>query len=304
MEFLSFKNIIGNDKIKTFLTKSIEENHILHSYLFTGIEGIGKKLFAREVARKLLCLEQEETEDCLSCIKWHSENHPDFYQIEPEGSTIKIEQVRNMQEKIAEKPITSKRKVYLIIDSDTMTKEAQNCLLKTLEEPPEYATIILTSSNESKLLNTIKSRCIKIFFQGIEKDNMEQYMKEKYEIGPSKELLEASQGSLGKMIRLQEQKEIYEQIDNWLNQIEKEDFITMTEKAEVLYKEKENIQEILEYIVVSLYHTKERKKLNAIQHIEETKKRILASSNYDMCIDYLLMKLWEEMNEKYSRSSI
>lgn len=304
MGFLSFKNIIGNDKIKAFLTKSIEENHILHSYLFTGIEGIGKKLFARELARKLLCLKQEETEDCPSCVKWNSENHPDFYQIEPEGSNIKIEQIRSMQEKIAEKPITSKRKVYLIIDSDAMTKEAQNCLLKTLEEPPEYATIILTSANESKLLNTIKSRCIKISFEGIEKNKIEQYMKEKYEIEPSKELIEASQGSLGKIIRLQEQKEIYEQVDNFLNNIDKQDFITMTEKAEVLYKEKENIQEILEYIVVSLYHTKERKKLNAIQYVEETKKRILASSNYDMCIDYLLMKLWEEMNEKYSRSSI
>lgn len=301
---MSFENIIGNDKIKTFLTKSIEENHILHSYLFTGIEGIGKKLFAREYARKLLCLEQEEAENCLSCIKWHSENHPDFYQIEPENNTIKIEQIRNMQEKIAEKPITSKRKVYLIIDSDAMTKEAQNCLLKTLEEPPEYATIILTSSNESKLLNTIKSRCTKISFQGIDGDKIEQYLKTKLESIPSKELIEASEGSIGKAIRLQEQKEIYQQVDTILKDMEKQDFITMSEKAELLYKEKEKIQEILEYMVVSLYHTKERKKLNCIQHIEETKKRIIANSNYDMCIDYLLMKLWEEMNEKYSRSSI
>lgn len=301
---MSFKNIIGNDKIKTFLNKTIEENHILHSYLFTGIDGIGKTLFAREYARKLLCLEQEETEDCLSCIKWNSENHPDFYQIEPEGNNIKIEQIRNMQEKIAEKPITSKRKVYLIIDSDAMTKEAQNCLLKTLEEPPEYATIILTTANESKLLNTIKSRCMKVSFEGIANDTMAQYSKENWDIEPSYEILKASEGSLGKIIRLQEQKEIYEQIEILLNNMSKQDLIATTEKAEILYKEKEHIQEILEYIVVSLYHTKERKKLNAIQYVEETKKRILANSNYDMCIDYLVMKLWEEINEKYSRSSI
>lgn len=301
---MSFENIIGNDKVKAFIEKAVEENHILHSYLFVGIEGIGKKLFAREYARKLLCLEQEKEEDCLSCVKWKSENHPDFYQIEPENNTIKIEQIRNMQEKIAEKPITSKRKVYLIIDSDAMTKEAQNCLLKTLEEPPEYATIILTSSNESKLLNTIKSRCMKISFQGIASDKIEQYVRMKLEIEPSKELIEASEGSIGKVIRLQERREIYEQVDDILEKIEGQDFITLLDKAEVLYKEKENIQEILEYMIVSLYHTKERKRMNCIQYVEETKKRMIANSNYDMCIDYLLMKIWEEINEKYSRSSI
>ena len=152
-KILSFEKIIGNDKVKTFLNKQIEEKHILHSYLFVGVDGIGKTLFAREFARKLLCANQEKAEDCISCIKWNSENHPDFYQIEPENKTIKIEKIRKMQEKISEKPITSSRKVYLIVDSDTMTKEAQNCLLKTLEEPPEFVTIILITSNESKLLN-------------------------------------------------------------------------------------------------------------------------------------------------------
>ena len=146
---MSFEKIIGNDKVKAFLNKQIEENHILHSYLFVGIDGIGKTLFAKEYAKKILCIDKKETEDCISCIKWNSNNHPDFYQIEPENRTIKIEQIRAMQERISEKPITSSRKVYLIIDSDTMTKEAQNCLLKTLEEPPEYASIILIASNEA-----------------------------------------------------------------------------------------------------------------------------------------------------------
>ena len=110
----------------------------------------------------------EKGDSCESCIKWDSNNHPDFLQIEPENNTIKIEQIRNMQEEISVKPIASNKKVFLIVNSDCMTKESQNCLLKTLEEPPEYATIILTTSNESKLLNTIKSRCMKIPFQKIE----------------------------------------------------------------------------------------------------------------------------------------
>lgn len=293
---LNFVNIIGNDRVKNFLSKQIEDNHILHSYLFVGIDGIGKTLFAKEYARKLLCLNQEENEDCISCIKWNSSNHPDFYQIEPENRTIKIEQIRAMQEKISEKPITSGRKVYLIIDSDTMTKEAQNCLLKTLEEPPEYATIILITSNESKLLNTIKSRCMKVSFDVIESIKIEEYLKNNLQIETSRELIKLSEGSIGRAIILHEEKEIYEKVNIVLNNIEKQDLIITLNSAEVLYKEKEKIHEILEYINVYLYHTKEIKKLNCIQYVEETKKRLLANSNYDMCIDYLLMNLWKKIN--------
>lgn len=293
---MSFESIVGNDKVKTFLDSQINNNHVLHSYLFVGIDGIGKTLFAREYARKILCINKEEAKDCISCIKWKSNNHPDFYQIEPENKTIKIEQIRKMQEKISEKPITSNKKVYLIIDSDTMTKEAQNCLLKTLEEPPEYACIILTTSNESKLLNTIKSRCMKISFDAIEEEKIEEYLKSNLQIEISKELIKLSQGSIGKAIILQEEKNIYEQVNSVLNNIEKQDLVTTLNNSEVLRKEKEKIYEILEYINVYLYNTKEIKKLNCIQYVEETKKRLLANSNYDMCIDYLLMNLWEKMN--------
>ncbi len=295
---MSFEKIVGNDKVKTFLNKQIEDEHILHSYLFVGIEGVGKTLFAKEFARKLLCLNGEKAADCLSCTKLNSNNHPDYLEIEPENNVIKIEQIRQMQEKISEKPITSKRKVYLIIDSDLMTKEAQNCLLKTLEEPPEYATIILIASNESKLLNTIKSRCMKVAFEGISEEQIESKVRELLKVEPSKELIKKSEQSIGKALYLHEKKEIYEQVDSILNNIEGQDLITTLNKSEVLYKEKENIQEILEYINVSLYHTKEINKINCIKYIEETKKRLLANSNYDMCVDFLLMKLWEEVAQK------
>ena len=89
--------------------------------------------------------------------------------------SIKIEQIRYMQEKIAEKPIASNKKVYIINNSDTMTKEAQNCLLKTLEEPPEYAVIILVLANENNMLNTIKSRCTKIMFNPLSKEEIIHY---------------------------------------------------------------------------------------------------------------------------------
>ena len=176
-----FENILGNQKIKEKLKKSINEDKILHSYLFIGIEGIGKKLIAKEFAKAILCLNDiKYCNNCKSCIEFSSNNNPDFLYIEPDGNNIKIEQIREMQKKIQEKPIISQKKVYIIDNADQMTQEAQNCLLKTLEEPPEFATIILIGSNENAFLSTIKSRCMIIHFQPINNVEISNYLQQNY----------------------------------------------------------------------------------------------------------------------------
>ena len=313
---MSFERIIGNDKVKQFLNNAINENHILHSYLFSGIEGIGKKLFAIEFAKKILCIEQnDEQENCLSCLKFKSSNHPDFMILEPENNVIKIEQIRNMQEKISEKPIVSKKKVYIIVDSDCMTKEAQNCLLKTLEEPPEYATIILTTANESKLLNTIKSRCIKVKFNGLLENEINQYLKQNEIVVNEENYIKISQGSIGKLLDIKEDEDVYNQVNIVLENIDKNTLIDILNKAEILYSQKDKIQEILDYINIYLYKTKDIRKINCIEYVEDTKRRLISNGNYDMCIDYLLLRMWERINyynvekgvytniyEEYSRS--
>ena len=139
-----FDKIIGNDEIKEMLYKSVKDKKTSHSYLFVGIEGIGKKEIAKEFAKMLLCISDNKyCNTCKSCIEFDTNNNPDFLYIEPDGNSVKIEQIRYIQRKIQEKPIISNKKVYIINDADKMTTEAQNCLLKTLEEPPEYSTIIL-----------------------------------------------------------------------------------------------------------------------------------------------------------------
>ena len=173
---MSFEQILGNEEVKKYLRKNLEQNNILHSYLFLGTEGIGKLLLAKEFAKYILCL-NKETSNCVckSCICYDGNNHPDFSIINEEGQTIKIEVIRPVVEKIIERPIVSSKKVYIINDADKMTDEAQNCLLKTLEEPPEFITIILISSNENLLLNTIKSRCMKIKFNNIPNKDLYDY---------------------------------------------------------------------------------------------------------------------------------
>ena len=171
---MSFNNIIGNQDAKDYLINSIEFNNILHSYLFVGTDGIGKKMIAVEFAKRILCLNKKEECTCKSCISFDGRNHPDFYMIDEEDN-IKVEVVRNLTEKVYEKPILSDKKVYIINDCEKMTVEAQNCLLKTLEEPPEFVVIILITSKENLLLNTIKSRCMSIKFKNIDEKSLLDY---------------------------------------------------------------------------------------------------------------------------------
>lgn len=126
----------------------------------------GNYKYAKQFAKMILCLEQKLGGDkCKSCLMFDDENHPDYYEINKENTeSIKIEEIREIVEKIIERPITSLKKVYVINNAENMTKEAGNCILKTLEEPPEFACIILVTNNENKILTTIKSRCTKILF--------------------------------------------------------------------------------------------------------------------------------------------
>ncbi len=306
---MAFENLVGNEKIKSMLINAVQTNNILHSYLFTGIDGIGKSLFAKEFAKMILCMSNGDEDviskpcrTCKSCIEFESGNNPDFLQIDAEdGKTIKIEQIRYLQEKIAEKPVTSDKKVYIINDSETMTREAQNALLKTLEEPPTYATLILITANESKLLATIKSRCTKIAFNSISDNEIKEYINQnKIEASMTENMIKQCSGSIGRVLKIADEKDDYEQIENVIEEIETDSITKIWRKAEILYSAKDKILDLLDYMNIVFYQKlhmqKDIKYTNCISIIEEAKKRIIANANYDMTIDNLLLKLWEEFH--------
>lgn len=304
---MNFDNIIGNDDIKVLLNNLIKTNSLVHSYMFIGTDGIGKVLFANDFAKMILCQnEPKACNSCSSCIKFDSKNHPDFMQINSEdGKSIKINQIRLLQEKISEKPIISNKKVYIINSSDLMTVEAQNCLLKTLEEPPEYAVIILVLSNENKLLSTIKSRCTKIAFQKLTNNELMKYANSNnLELNSS--LLSVCDGSISKLLNLQTNIESYNLLDDIIASFSNDNIIDIWNKSEILYKSKDNIIQLLEYFnnifLEKLKNTKDTKYISAIKTVEDTKNKLSNNSNYDMCIDNLLLQIWEEFNEGYSRS--
>lgn len=295
-----FDRIIGNDKIKEILYKSVKDKKTSHSYLFVGIEGIGKKEIAKEFAKMLLCIsENKYCNTCKSCIEFDTNNNPDFLYIEPDGNSVKIEQIRYIQRKIQEKPIISNKKVYIINDADKMTTEAQNCLLKTLEEPPEYSTIILIGSNENMFLSTIKSRCMIIHFSKIEDEKIRKYLEEKYELKDiSQNMLEIFQGSIGKAILLKDKKEQYEKIEEIIKSLKQKSIIDILNMSEILYKSKEEIFDILEYINVILIKLAKTdyEYIKCINIVEETKTRLKQNANYDMSIDNMLFNMWEDVN--------
>ncbi len=296
-----FEEIIGNQRVKEELTKIIEEEKVLHSYMFVGIEGIGKQMIAKKFAQMILCTNDrgKGCNTCKSCIEFTSDNNPDFLYIEPDGNNIKIEQIRYLQRKIQEKPIISNRKVYIINDADKMTTEAQNCLLKTLEEPPEYSTIILIGTNQNLFLNTIKSRCMIISLKPIEAELIKKYLEKKYEMfNISSSMLETFQGSIGKAIILKDKKEQYEKIEMMIKDLDKKDIIDILNLGEEIYKSKDDIVDILEYInVILLKLAKEESKyVKCINIVEDTKKRLKQNANYDMCIDNMILNMWEEVN--------
>lgn len=157
-----FENIIGQNFAKKYLTNSIKKNKLNNAYMFEGIDGIGKKRFADELSKLLL--------DYVNL-----ENSPDYVLIKPDGNSIKIAQIRNLQSDIVIRPHKD-YKIYIINNAEKMTVEAQNALLKTLEEPPDYAIIILVTNNKESLLETIKSRCDIIKFSPIPMEDLKKYL--------------------------------------------------------------------------------------------------------------------------------
>lgn len=290
-----FQNLIGNKETKKLLNEIIQSKNFLHSYLFTGREGIGKMQFAKEFAKQALCLGEP---NCKSCIEFDSQNNPDFTIIEPDGDSIKIEQIRFLQMKIIEKPVISHRKIYIIRDSEKMTKEAQNGLLKTLEEPPKYVIIILLCSNESLLLNTIQSRCTKIKFKPISDEELKQFLEQEGLANVSNNMLKTMDGSIAKAYELQKSQEIYKIIEDTLVKITQIGKIQFLNSFLPIYKEKDNINAILEYMNVVLFHEAKNdvKCLECIEKVEIAKNRIKQNANLDMTLDNMLFSIWEIAN--------
>lgn len=293
-----FNNIIGNQTNKQILKNIVESNNISHSYIFSGIAGIGKFMFAKEFAKAILCTGKDEKpcNNCKSCESFDNLNNPDVIIIDEKENSIKTEQIKELTNNVLEKPIQSNRKIYIINNSENMTKEAQNSLLKTLEEPPQYITIILITNNENLLLNTIKSRCIKIPFNKLSDDEIKKYFQNNLEIIDNN-MINAFGGSIEKALILKDKKDIFAKIEEIFKNIENMNELQILNIKDTIFKDKEDVFYILDYINTIFYDKIIKNIYNAgkyedcIKIIEDTKLRLKKNNNYDMAIDNFLFTI-------------
>lgn len=175
-----FNELVNSDYIVSTLTGGLAKANPPHAYFFTGSRGIGKTTTARLLAKALNCekpvtkeelikngspdyIQMEPCGKCKSCVAVAEGNHLDLIEIDA-ASNRGIDNIRDLRDKVSLSPTMSKNKVYIIDEVHMLTTEASNALLKTLEEPPAHAFFILCTTNPEKVLDTIKSRCIKIQF--------------------------------------------------------------------------------------------------------------------------------------------
>jgi DNA polymerase-3 subunit delta' len=179
---MGYDRIAGHREAIGLLRKAMNRHRLAHGYIFEGVPGSGRRLVARELSKALLCdLGGEEgCGECASCLKFDTSNHPDYLEIAPEGKSVKVEQVESLQEFLLTRPYVSDRKVVVVDEAETMTVSAQNRLLKLVEEPPAYATLIFIATSADALLPTILSRCQVISFGRLEPEVIQTWlMREK-----------------------------------------------------------------------------------------------------------------------------
>ncbi len=204
---MSWQDVYGHHGQKQFFAKVLASRKIAHAYLFFGPVASGKKFFALELARTLLCLAPQENNSCgtcESCRLFSSGTHPDFIALSPEENSIKIERVREFIKNMYLQRVMSPYKVGLVFEVEKLTEEASNCLLKTVEEPPHESVIILTTSQLHSLLPTIVSRCQLVKFSSRSFEEVRQYLVEKVGVEETRAIRAASlaMGSIDEALQI------------------------------------------------------------------------------------------------------
>jgi DNA polymerase-3 subunit delta' len=205
---MPFTDILAQDHIIDHFKKAIKADHLSHAYIFTGQNGVGKTLFAKEFVKALNCKndENDSCNSCQNCIRIENHTHPDVFWTDREEKAkfIKIENIRNLQNSVRLSPLESDHKIFIIKEADKMNEEASNCLLKTLEEPSPNTIIILIANSMTPIKDTIRSRCQIIRFHPIPTHIIANQLTGKSETDANKIgwISRFSNGSLGNALEL------------------------------------------------------------------------------------------------------
>lgn len=334
----TFRDVVGHESIIGHFKSSIEQGKVAHAYLIHGEKGTGKKMLAGLFAKTLQC-EAGGTDPCgtcRSCIQCDSGNQPDIIWVTHEKPTvISVDDIREqVNNDIIIKPYSSRYKIYIIPEAELMNPQAQNALLKTIEEPPEYAIIMLLTNNLDKMLPTILSRCITLNLKPVGELDMMEYLsrmgipqaKVKFCVG-------FAFGNLGKAVRLatsEEYNEIKHDCVQILKDINRMEIYDLIDAVKKMSKYKLDIYDYLDIMMMwyrdilmlkvsgspdKLLFKEEYATLkqqanyisyegieNVLKALDKVKVRLEANVNFDIAMELLLLTIKENQNDRSNRS--
>lgn len=326
-----FSDIVGQEQLKEHLENAIKMNKVSHAYIINGERSAGKEFIAKTFAMALQCENKEGIEpcqECHSCKQALSGNHPDIIFVTHEKpGTIGVDDIRSqINGDVAIKPYSSPKKIYIMNEGEKMTVQAQNALLKTLEEPPEYAVILILTTNVDSLLPTILSRCVVLNMKPVKDAQVKKFLMENMEIPDYKAdiCVAFARGNVGKA-RLLAKSEEFDKVKEeaitllkYIGEMELNEVVTAIKKISeykfgvndyldilsiwyrdvLLFKAthdvnnlifKEEIQYIRKVADKSTYEGIEQ----IIDALEKSKQRLNANVNFDLTMELLLLTIKE-----------
>ena len=326
----TFKDVVGHKDIINYIRNAVREDKVSHAYILNGERGAGKKMLADLFAATLLCEKggPDPCNECHSCRQAESGNHPDIIKVTHEKpNSISVDDIREqVNNTIMIKPYQGPYKVYIIPQADMMTPQAQNALLKTIEEPPEYAVIMLLTENADTLLPTINSRCVMLKLRNIKDTLIKKYLMETMQVPDYKaDMCTAfAQGNMGRAIMLANSEHFNEirdeavQLLKYINEMELSeivqavsritaykleindylDIIMIWYRDVLLYKATKDMDKVV--FKDQLKYIKERAKRSSyegieliIESLEKAKARLKANVNFDLVMELLFLTIKE-----------
>ena len=325
-----FSDVLGHEQTIAHMKSAIEANKVSHAYLLAGEKGSGKKMLAGIFARTLQCEAHgsEPCGKCHSCIQAESGNQPDIiYVTHEKPGSISVDDIRGqVNGDIQIKPYSSPYKIYIIDEAEKLTQQAQNALLKTIEEPPAYAVILLLTENANSLLPTICSRCVMLKLRNIKDQLVKRYLMEQLQVPDYKaDVCTAfAQGNIGKAAMLagsEHFNEIKDEAVRLLKNIDTMELGDLVEAVKRISAYKIEITDYLDILMIwyrdvliykatmnidrlifgeEIDSIRERAKKSSyegietiLEALEKAKARLRANVNFDLVMELLLLTIKE-----------
>lgn len=324
-----FKDILGHEQIIEHLQNAIALEKVSHAYIFNGPEASGKTMLADAFAMSLQCEGDEKPcLNCRSCKQAMDRNQPDIiYVTHEKPNTIGVDDIRTqINNDIDIKPYSSRYKVYILDEAEKMNQQAQNALLKTIEEPPAYAVILLLTTNADRFLPTILSRCIRLDLKAVKEAEIKKYLMREYQIPDYQADVCAafSQGNVGKAIQLASSEEfgsLKADVLQLMKRVNDIDLYEMGAAVKQIAEYKLSVNDYFDLMMIwfrdvlymkatndvnglifkdEVYDIKKQAAKRSYQGIEKilkametAKVRITANVNFDLVIELLLLTIKE-----------